>query len=93
MYQKINDGAFAYPDNIQTRKFISGLLPELFVTVKPFGDQTFQAAIDRARACELTLKEGRVKHMNCAATLQSSGTTELVNIVSTLVTQVNELGI
>ncbi|PKY32349.1 hypothetical protein RhiirB3_450473 [Rhizophagus irregularis] len=47
------------PDNIQARKFISGLLPELYVAVKPFGDQTLQAAIDRARACELTLREGK----------------------------------
>ncbi|CAB4433280.1 unnamed protein product [Rhizophagus irregularis] len=59
LYQRINDGAFAYPDNIQARKFISGLLPELYVAVKPFGDQTLQAAIDRARACELTLREGK----------------------------------
>ncbi|RGB39114.1 hypothetical protein C1646_664874 [Rhizophagus diaphanus] len=59
LYQQINDEAFAYPDNIQARKFISRLLPELYVAVKPFGDQTLQAAIDRARACELTLREGK----------------------------------
>jgi hypothetical protein len=67
------------------------LLPELFIAVKPFGDQTLQAAIDRARACELTQREGRNKPMNYATTMQSAGTTELVNIVSTLVTQVDKL--
>ncbi|CAB5391489.1 unnamed protein product [Rhizophagus irregularis] len=90
LYQRINDGAFAYPDNIQARKFISGLLPELYVAVKPFADQTLQAAIDRARACELTLKEGKKKPSNYATTVQSE-TTELAKIVSTLVTQVGEL--
>ncbi|PKB96335.1 hypothetical protein RhiirA5_435006 [Rhizophagus irregularis] len=89
LYQRINDGAFAYPDNIQARKFISGLLPELYVAVKPFGDQTLQAAIDRARACELTLREGKSKLSNYV-TIQSE-TTELARIVSTLVTQVGEL--
>ncbi|CAB4429356.1 unnamed protein product [Rhizophagus irregularis] len=88
LYQRINDGAFAYPDNIQARKFISGLLPELYVAVKPFADQTLQAAIDRARACELTLREGKKKPSNYATTVQSE-TTELAKIVSTLVTQVD----
>jgi len=90
LYQRINDGAFAYPDNIQARKFISGLIPELYVAVKPFGDQTLQAAIDRARACELTQREGKAKPSNYNITAQAE-TTELVKIVSTLVTQVGEL--
>ena len=90
LYQRINDGAFAYLDNIQARKFISGLLPELYVAVKPFADQTLQAAIDRARACELTLREGKKKPSNYATTVQSE-TTELAKIVSTLITQVGEL--
>ncbi|PKK59702.1 hypothetical protein RhiirC2_794449 [Rhizophagus irregularis] len=81
--------AFAYPDNIQARKFISRLLPELYVAVKPFSDQTLQAAIDHARACELTLREGKSK-LNNYVTIQSE-TTELARIVSTLVTQVGEL--
>ncbi|PKY60255.1 hypothetical protein RhiirA4_483758, partial [Rhizophagus irregularis] len=89
LYQRINDGAFAYPDNIQARKFISGLLPELYVSIKPFGDQTLQAAINRARTCELTLREGKSKPSNYV-TIQSE-TTELARIVSTLVTQVGEL--
>ncbi|CAB4389358.1 unnamed protein product [Rhizophagus irregularis] len=90
LYQRINDGAFAYPDNIQAWKFIAGLLPELYVAVKPFADQTLQVAIDRAHACELTLKEGKKKPSNYAATIHSE-TTELAKIVSTLVAQVGEL--
>ncbi|CAB4489670.1 unnamed protein product [Rhizophagus irregularis] len=53
------------------------------------GNQAAQAAIDRARACELTLKEGKRKPSNYV-TIQSE-TTELAKIVSTLVTQVGEL--
>src|SRR4051794_14794799 len=90
LYQRINDAAFAYPDNIQARKFVSGLLPELYTLVKPFGDQMLQAAIDRARACELTLKESKGKPINYAATTQTE-TAELVKIVATLVTHVGEL--
>ena len=81
---------FAYPDNIQVRKFISRLLPELYIAVKPFADQTLQVVIDRARACELTLRKGKKKPSNYATTVQSE-TTELAKIVSTLVTQVGEL--
>ncbi|CAB4496088.1 unnamed protein product [Rhizophagus irregularis] len=53
-------------------------------------NNTLQAAIDRARACELTLREGKKKPSNYATTVQSE-TTELAKIVSTLVTQVGEL--
>src|SRR5215469_12547953 len=31
LYQRINDGAFAYPDNIQARKFVAGLKLELYL--------------------------------------------------------------
>ncbi len=58
--------------------------------VKPFGDQTLQGAINRARACELTLKEGKGKLHNFATTVQTE-TAELVKLVSTLVTHVGEL--
>src|SRR5204863_571023 len=79
LYQRINDNAFAYPDNLQARKFVSGLLPTLYALVKPFGDQTLQGAIDRARACELTMKEGRGKLHNLAITTQTE-TAELVKL-------------
>src|SRR5438045_3652393 len=90
LYQRINDNAFAYPNNLQARKFVSGLLPTLYALVKPFGDQTLQGAIDQARACELTMKEGRGKLHNLAITTQTE-TAELVKLVSTLVTHVGDL--
>src|SRR6266480_2256444 len=76
--------------NLQARKFVSGLLLTLYALVKPFGDQTLQGAIDRARACELTVKEGKGKLHNLAITTQTE-TAELVKLVSTLVTHVGEL--
>jgi len=39
LYQRVNDAVFAYPDNLQARKFVSELLPELYVAVTPFEDQ------------------------------------------------------
>ena len=60
------------------------------MSIKPFGDQTLQTAIDRARACELTARESKAKPMNHAAMMQT-GTAELVQIVATLATRVEEL--
>src|SRR5579859_4142259 len=91
LYQRINDGAFTYPDNIQARKFVSGLLLELYIQVKPFGDQTLQGTIDRARACELTLREGKSKPMNYAVITIQNRMTELMKLVTSLTTQVEEL--
>jgi hypothetical protein len=90
LYQRINTPAFAYPDNVQARKFVSGLIPELYMAVKPFGDQTLTAAINRAKACELTLTSGRTKLLNYAQTSRSEAT-ELTKLVSALAQQVSEL--
>ncbi|EXX59955.1 gag-pol fusion protein [Rhizophagus irregularis DAOM 197198w] len=46
--------AFIYPEAIKARKFVNGLLPDLYVTVKPYNDQTWNGAVDRAKAYELT---------------------------------------
>ncbi|CAB5217094.1 unnamed protein product [Rhizophagus irregularis] len=35
-------------------KFVNRLLPDLYFTVKPHNDQTWNAAVDRAKAYELT---------------------------------------
>ena len=90
LYQRINDNAFTYPDNLQARKFVFGLLLTLYTLVKPFGDQTLQDAIDQASACELTIKEGKGKLHNFAMTTQTE-TAELVKLVFTLVTHVGKL--
>jgi hypothetical protein len=89
LYQRINDHVFAYPDAIQARKFVTGLKPELYMAVKPFGDNTLQAAIDRARACELTLNDTKGKLSYYAESTPSQ--TELVKLVTTLTNHVSEL--
>jgi len=58
------------------------------MTVKPFGGQTLQAAIDRARACEITLRER--KSSNYVVSVQIE-TAKLMQVVSTLVLQIEEL--
>ncbi|CAB4375500.1 unnamed protein product [Rhizophagus irregularis] len=78
LYQRVNDAAFAYPDNLQARKFVSGLQPELYMAVKPFGDQTLADAIGRAKGCELTLRSGKTKLLNYAGQTTSE-ITELTN--------------
>ncbi|PKB93302.1 hypothetical protein RhiirA5_441708 [Rhizophagus irregularis] len=40
LYQRVNDAAFAYPDNLQARKFVSGLIPELYMALLNYAGQT-----------------------------------------------------
>ncbi|PKY34295.1 hypothetical protein RhiirB3_395452 [Rhizophagus irregularis] len=57
LYRRVETNAFAYPDAIKARKFVNGLLPDLYVTVKPHNDQTWNGAVDWAKAYELTHKD------------------------------------
>ncbi|RGB23695.1 hypothetical protein C1646_774144, partial [Rhizophagus diaphanus] len=91
LYQRINTPVFAYPDNVQAWKFVSGLLPELYMAVKPFGDQTLTDAINRTKACELTLNFRKTRLLNYAQTNRTE-VTELAQLVSVLVQQVSDLG-
>jgi hypothetical protein len=90
LYQRVNTPAFAYPDNVQARKFVSGLFPELYMAVKPFGDLTLTDAINRAKVCELTLASGRTKLLNFAQQ-EKTETTELIKLVTNLTNHVAEL--
>ncbi|GET63051.1 ribonuclease H-like domain-containing protein [Rhizophagus irregularis DAOM 181602=DAOM 197198] len=91
LYQRVNDAAFAYPDNLQARKFVSGLQPELYMAVKPFGDQTLADAIGRAKGCELTLRSGKTKLLNYTGQTTSE-ITELTKLVAALTEQITEIG-
>jgi hypothetical protein len=64
------------------------------MAVKPFGDDTLTAAINRAKACELTLNAGKTKLLNYAqqtSYVGQSETAELVKVVAALAQQVAEL--
>ncbi|GET04440.1 hypothetical protein GLOIN_2v1869520 [Rhizophagus clarus] len=60
---EVETNAFVHPEAIKACKFINGLLPDLYVTVKPHNDQTWNSAVDRAKAYELT-------HQDQHATIQ-----------------------
>lgn len=57
LYRRVEDGNFQYPEVLKARKFVNGLLPDLYVTVKPHNDQTWTAAVNRAKSYELTHKD------------------------------------
>jgi hypothetical protein len=57
LYRRVEDGNFQYPEVLKARKFVNGLLPDLYVTVKPHNDQTWIAAVNRAKSYELTHKD------------------------------------
>ncbi|GET03432.1 hypothetical protein RCL_jg22401.t1 [Rhizophagus clarus] len=54
LYRRVETNAFAYPEAIKAQKFVNSLLPDLYVTVKPHNDQTWNGAVDQAKAYELT---------------------------------------
>ncbi|GBB89401.1 hypothetical protein RclHR1_16080003 [Rhizophagus clarus] len=54
LYQRVKTNAFAYSGAIKACKFVNGLLPDLYVTVKPHNDQTWNGAVDQVKAYELT---------------------------------------
>jgi hypothetical protein len=54
LYRRVETAAFNYPEAIKARKFVNGLLPDLYVTVKPHNDQTWNGAVNRAKSYELT---------------------------------------
>jgi hypothetical protein len=55
LYKRVETPAFQFPEAVKARKFVNGLLPDLYVSVKPFNDQTWNGAVDRAKQYELTL--------------------------------------
>ncbi|PKB95328.1 hypothetical protein RhiirA5_436915 [Rhizophagus irregularis] len=57
LYRRVKTNAFAYPEVIKARKFVNGLLPDPYVTVKPHNDQTWNSAVNRAKAYELTHRD------------------------------------
>lgn len=40
LYRRVEHGAFNFPEAMKARKFVNGLLPDLYVNVKPHNDQT-----------------------------------------------------
>ncbi|GES92856.1 hypothetical protein RCL_jg28146.t1 [Rhizophagus clarus] len=54
LYRSVETNAFVHPEAIKAHKFVNRLLPDLYVTVKPHNDQTWNGAVDRAKAYELT---------------------------------------
>ena len=57
LYRRVEIPAFQYPDAYKARRLVSGLLPELHLLIKPFNDQTWNAALERAKQYELTYKD------------------------------------
>jgi len=55
LYRRVElANGFVYPELVKARKFVNGLSPDLYVTVKPHNDQTWNAAVERAKSYELT---------------------------------------
>ena len=57
LYRRVETPAFQYPDAMKARRLVNGLLPELHLLVKPFNDQTWNAALNRAKQYELAYKD------------------------------------
>ena len=95
LYRRVETNAFVYPEAIKARKFVNGLLPNLYVTVKPHNDQTWNGAVDRAKAYELTHKDQNAvnAYLNrfTPATGSSTQTDNLFKAIQELTKQVQQL--
>ena len=94
LYRRVETNAFAYPEAIKARKFVNGLLPDLYVTVKPHNDQTWNGAVDRAKAYELTHQDQHAvnAYLNKFAPTGSSAQSEdLYKAIQELTKQVQQL--
>jgi len=95
LYHRVAINPGDYPDAVRARKFVSGLLPELYMAVTPFQENTLQGAITRAKTCEPTMNAGKAKLLNyanrVAAPTPSTEVMELTKLVAALTQQVAEL--
>ncbi|PKC57067.1 hypothetical protein RhiirA1_473076 [Rhizophagus irregularis] len=95
LYRRVETNAFVYPEAIKARKFVNGLLPDLYVTVKPHNDQTWNAAVDRAKAYELTHQDQHAvsAYLNKFAPSGTNTQSEdLCKAIQELTKQVQQLG-
>ena len=94
LYRRVETNAFVYPAAIKARKFVNGLLPDLYVTVKPHNDQTWVEAVDRAKAYELTHQDQKAvnAYLNKFAPSGTSTQTDgLLKAIQDLTRQVQTL--
>jgi hypothetical protein len=95
LYRRVETNAFVYPEAIKARKFVNGLLPDLYVTVKPHNDQTWNGAVDRAKAYELTHQDQHAvnAYLNkFAPSGTSTQSNDLLKAIQDLTKQVQSLG-
>ncbi|PKC00238.1 hypothetical protein RhiirA5_382599 [Rhizophagus irregularis] len=95
LYRRVETNAFVYPEAIKAQKFVNGLLPDLYVTVKPHNDQTWNAAVDRAKAYELTHQDQHAvsAYLNKFAPSGTNTQSEdLCKAIQELTKQVQQLG-
>jgi len=95
LYRRVETNAFVYPGAIKARKFVNGLLPDLYVTVKPHNDQTWNDAVNRAKSYELTHKDQHAvnAYLNkFASTGASTQSDNLLKAIQDLTKQVQSLG-
>ncbi|CAB4424286.1 unnamed protein product [Rhizophagus irregularis] len=94
LYRRVETNTFAYSEAIKARKFVNGLLPDLYVTVKPHNDQTWNAAVNRAKAYELTHQDQHAvnAYLNKFAPAGTNTQTEdLYKAIQDLTRQVQQL--
>lgn len=89
LYRRVEHGAFNFPEAMKARKFVNGLLPDLYVTVKPHNDQTWQGAVDRAKSYELTYQDQAAvsAYMNKYAPAVPNTQVNVLNDAITMLTQ------
>jgi hypothetical protein len=94
LYKRIETNGFAYPEHLKARRFVNGLIPELHINVKPHNDQTWNAALNRAKSYELTYKDQKAvtAYMSkYTASPVNNTTSELQNAIALLTQKITEI--
>lgn len=90
LYRRVETQAFQYPNAMKARRLVSGLLPELHLLVKPFNDQTWNDALNRAKQYELTYKDTNAVEAYMNKYANPSGNTGQLNALNAAIANLSQ---
>jgi len=94
LYRRVEYGAFSFPEVMKVQKFVNGLLPDLYMNVKPYHDQTWANAVNRAKSYELIHQNQAAiaAHMNKYMPAVSNIQVNILNdAIATLTQQMSQM--
>jgi hypothetical protein len=94
LYRRVEYGVFNFSEVMKARKFVNGLLPDLYINVKPYNNQTWIGAVDRAKSYELIYQDQTavMDYINKYTPATSNSQINVLNdAVATLTQQISQM--